>query len=145
MSAIDLYGAVAVALIGVVFYVVRKIPAYIGICGAIVVGFAVVTFSMVDLGNPSDWVVMTFGLLMSSFGLLIVRVMLVRSISLRLLRTMDGAEASTFGEDLSGRLGDMRAFNLIHTAGDGQNLLTPFGRFVSGVVNVLYSVFRMGA
>lgn len=145
MSVIDLYGAVAVALIAVVFYFVRKIPAYIGICAAIVVGFAVVTFPMVDLHSPSDWMVMTVGLGLSSFGLLIVRVMLVRSISLRLLRSMDGTEASTFGDDLSGRLGDMRAFHLIQTVDGGDNVLTPFGRFVGGVVHALYSIFRMGA
>jgi hypothetical protein len=112
------------------------------------VGFVAVTASGADFSRPSEWIVMTLALLASSFGLLIVRVMLIRSISLNLLRNLDRAVESTFTEDLGRRLGDMRKFGLIEAkdeAKDAQNALTAFGRLVGGVVGVFYSLLRIGA
>ena len=144
MATHEWYGLGAVALMALVFYFVRKIPMYIGLCGAICVGFVAVTAPSADFSRPSGWLVMTAGLLCASFGLLIVRVMLIRSISLNLLRNLDSATESTFTEDLGGRLGDMRKFRLIRANG-AENVLTPFGRLIAGVVGVFYSFLRIGA
>jgi hypothetical protein len=144
MATLEWYGLGAVALIALVFYFVRKIPIYIALCGAICVGFVAMTAPAADFSRPSGWIVMTAGLLCASFGLLIVRVMLIRSISLNLLRNLDNAAQSTFTEDLGGRLGDMRKFRLIEAKG-AESVLTPFGRFVGGVVGVFYSILRIGA
>jgi hypothetical protein len=148
MATLDWYGLGALVLIALVFYFVRKIPMYIALCGVICVGFVAVTASGADFSRPSEWIVMKLALLASSFGLLIVRVMLIRSISLNLLRNLDKAVESTFTEDLGRRLGDMRKFGLIEAkdeAKDAQNALTAFGRLVGGVVGVFYSLLRIGA
>jgi len=144
MATLDWYGLGAIALIALVFYLVRKIPMYIALCGVICAGFVAVTAPAADFSRPSGWIVMTLGLLASSFGLLIVRVMLIRSISLNLLRNLDNAVESTFTEDLGGRLGDMRKFRLIETKGEASTL-TSFGRLVGGVIGVFYSLLRIGA
>src|SRR4051794_6664008 len=144
MATLDCYGLGALVLIALVFYLVRKIPMYIALCGVICVGFVAVTASGADFSHPSEWIIMTLGLLASSFGLLIVRVMLIRSISLTLLRNLDNAVESTFTEDLGGRLGDMRKFHLIE-AKDERSTLTSFGRLVGGVVGVFYALLRIGA
>ena len=144
MATLDWYGLGALALIALVFYLVRKIPMYIALCGVICAGFVAVTVSGVDFSHASEWIVMTLGLLASSFGLLIVRVMLIRSISLNLLRNLDNAVQSTFTEDLGGRLGDMRKFHLIEPKGE-ESTLTAFGRLVGGVIGALYSLLRIAA
>jgi hypothetical protein len=142
MVALGWYGVGALGLIVLVFYWVRKIPAYVAACVAIAGGFAMTTCAVVDWKRPTEWVALVAGLLLSSFGLLIVRVMLVRSVSLQLLRRIEGANQDGFGEDIAGRLGDMRSFNLIRATKEG-NALTGFGRLVSAVVAILYSLFRV--
>jgi hypothetical protein len=144
MSVLDAYGLGALAAIALVFYFVRRIPAYVGLCVAAVVAFAASTFRLVAWDEPSEWIIMTVGLLFSVFGLLIVRVMLIRSVSLRMLGRIDAGTNESMGEDIGGRLGDMRAFRLIRTNGE-LNELTGFGRFVAGVVAVFYSLFRIDA
>jgi hypothetical protein len=86
---------------------------------------------------------MVVALLLCIFGLLIVRVMLVRSVSLRLLARMDSGENESMGEDIGGRLSDMRAFRLIQAAPDGKNTLTAWGWTVSTIIAVLYSLLRI--
>jgi hypothetical protein len=144
MTALTWYGIGALALIFMVFLFVRRIPTYLALALAIAGGFTAATYASVDWHSPSEWIVMTAGLLACAFGLLIVRVMLVRSVSLQLLGRIEGATQRSFGEDLGGRLHDMRAFRLIHTT-DGRNVLTPFGRLVSNIVALFYSVFRIQA
>jgi len=142
MSAIDGYGALALLVIAMVFWFIRTIPAYLAAGGAIVALFAAVTFSSLTWAEASNWVVMTCGLGLSVFGLLIVRVMLIRSVSLNLLGSMHGDRKESFGEDIGARLDDMRKFGLIQTTGS-DNSLTGFGRFVGGVIALFYAVFRI--
>jgi len=131
----------ALAAIGVVFYFVRKIPAYVAACALLVMAFAGLTLPFFGQ-RPSEWIVLTAGLLLCVFGLLIVRVMLVRSVSLRLLRSIDEGHAERMSEDIGGRLADMRGFRLIEIT-DGQCALTPFGRLVGGTIAAFYSLFRI--
>ena len=142
MSAIDGYGALALLIIAMIFWFIRTIPAYLVAGGITVVVFAVVTLGAMDWASVSNWLVMTSGLMLSVFGLLIVRVMLIRSVSLNLLGSMQGERKESFGEDIGARLGDMRKFGLIQTTGT-ENSLTGFGRFVGGVVALFYAMFRI--
>jgi hypothetical protein len=144
MTALDGYGIGALALLVLVFYFVRRIGVYVALGLAITAGFVLATHTSVDWARPSEWLVMTAGLLACIFGLLIVRVMLIRSVSLRLLARIENETEATFGEDIGGRLRDMRSFRLIHTV-DGRNTLTPFGRLVSGLVAASYSVLGIRA
>ncbi|HEU5072550.1 MAG TPA: hypothetical protein VFU02_00215 [Polyangiaceae bacterium] len=142
MTAIDGYGALALLVLGLVFWFIRTIPAYLIAGGLIVIAFAALTFNSLTWAEASNWLVMTSGLALSVFGLLIVRVMLIRSVSLNLLGSMHGERKESFGEDIGARLGDMRKFGLIETSGNA-NSLTGFGRFVAGVIALFYAVFRI--
>jgi hypothetical protein len=142
MTAIDGYGALALLAIALVFWFIRTIPAYL-VAGAVIVAlFGAITFGSLSWAEASNWLVMTSGLMLSVFGLLIVRVMLIRSVSLNLLGSMHGQRKESFGEDIGARLGDMRKFGLIETTGK-DNSLTAFGRFVGGVIALFYAVFRI--
>jgi hypothetical protein len=144
MNALTSYGVGALVLILIVFYWVRTIPAYIGTCVVIVVGYAGATYSLMDWKQPAEWMVMVAGQLLCSFGLLIVRIMLTRSVSLQLLRRIEDEKQDAFGEDIAGRLNDMRSFRLIRATEEGDEL-THFGRSISTIVAVLYSVFKVRA
>ena len=142
MTAIDGYGAAALLAIALVFWFIRTIPAYLAAGALIVAAFGAITFGSLSWAEASNWLVMTSGLMLSVFGLLIVRVMLIRSVSLNLLGSMHGQRKESFGEDIGARLGDMRKFGLIETTGK-DNSLTAFGRFVGGVIALFYAVFRI--
>jgi hypothetical protein len=143
MSLLGWYGVGAMALIVPVFYFVREVRAYLAVSAIIVGAFSVATFSHVRWGQCAEWIVMVVGLLLSVFGLLIVRVMLIRSVSLQLLARIDGGLQESIGEDIGRRLLDMRSFHLICTTPDGKNALTGAGRFVAGSVAILYAIFRV--
>jgi hypothetical protein len=141
MTALDLSGIVALGFLGLAFWRVRRVPAYLALAALVIGGFAVAT-SRSRTAPLVTWVVMTAGLVGCAAGLLIVRVMLVRSVSLHLLGRLDGARTDVFDEDIRGRLHDMRTFHLVRTA-DGVNTLTAFGRLVGGVVAASHSVLRI--
>lgn len=144
MIALEWDGVLALALIVLAFYFVRNIPAYVAAGGVIVAGFAAATCSSARGSHLSEWIVLVTGLPLCIFGLLIVRVMFIRSVSLGMLRSIELGTDDTFGEDIGGRLRDMRAFHLIRTV-EGQNALTAFGALVSAVVAVFYATFRIKA
>jgi hypothetical protein len=75
--------------------------------------------------------------------LLIVRVMLIRSVSLNMLRGIEGAAADAFGENIETRPDEMRRIGLVAQAASGENRLTGFGRFAAGIVAAAYALFRI--
>jgi len=142
MSSLDWYGIGALALIIPMFYFIRKVPAYLTLCMVIAVGFATATFGSVSPQHMSEWIVINCGLLLCLFGLLIVRTMLIRSVSLRLLSQLDSGQEMSIREEIGSRLHDMRHFGLIPTADEG-NTLSSFGRLVSTTVAVVYALVRI--
>lgn len=145
MTTLDLYGIVVFAVLVLLFYGVRSIPLYVALALAIVGGFAAVTSgSTATVGWPT-WLVMLSGLLLCAFGLLIVRTMLIRSVSLHLLRSIDSGHADTFNEDIATRLSDMRALSLIRARDGDEHTLTSVGRLIAGGVAALYTLFRIQA
>ena len=142
MDTLDWYGLGAAALLGVVFYGARRVPIYGALCALVVGLFLYMTFDLVDWHQPGEWVILLAGLILCSFGLLIVRVMLIRSVSLQLLsRLAAGDPTGGVAEDIGGRLRDMEYFRLIRR-GD-TNRLTAFGQFCSAVVVIFYTLFRI--
>jgi hypothetical protein len=139
VSALNWYGLAALAAIALIFYFVRRVAPYVTLCSVVVAVFAARAW---PLHNPSESIVLSLGLLLCVFGLLIVRVMLIRSVSLRLLGRMESGTQDGFSEDIGARLHDMRAFGLIRTTGE-TNELSSFGRFIGGVVALLYAAFRI--
>jgi hypothetical protein len=136
------YGIGAVALIGLAFYTVHRIPAFLVASAVIVGGFTFITFQSPAAPRFSEWCVMTAGLLAWAFGLSIVRLMLIRSVSLQLLGRIDGATADSFQVDIASRLNDMRAFRLVRGSDDG-NVLTPSGQLIGAIAGGLYWVLRI--
>jgi energy-coupling factor transporter transmembrane protein EcfT len=143
MTAVDACGALALLLLLLVFYFVRRVPVYVASGAAITLGFAAATFGTVNLATVSNWVVMTLGLGACTFGLLIVRVMLIRSVSLNMLRGIEGGAADVFGENIETRPDEMQRIGLVARAPSGENALTGFGRFAAGIVATAYAIFRI--
>jgi hypothetical protein len=142
VSALNCYGFGAVLAIALVFYFVRRIPAYLALCSTVVAAFVVGAWRVRVPANLSESILLALGLFLCVFGLLIVRVMLIRSVSLRLLRRLETGQEEGFSADVGARLHDMRAFGLIRTTGETSEL-RPFGRFIAGVVALLYAAFRI--
>ena len=140
----DLHGIGALGLIGLVFCGVRRISLYLALGVAVITGFLVATAVVSSTDVFLTRAVMTIGLAACVFGLLIVRVMLVRSVSLQLLGRIDGARLDVFDDDIRRRLDDMRTFHLVYPTAD-VNTLTAFGQFVSGIVAASYAVLRIRA
>ena len=86
---------------------------------------------------------MLCGLLLYWFGLLIVRVMLQRSVSLHLLLSyFQGRPAETIQEEVSGRFKDALFFRLVREDGSAFRL-TLFGRFIATIVALFYAIVRI--
>lgn len=143
MNTLSYWGLGAFALISIVFYMARKIPVYVALCAAVLGLFAFTTVGTIDRHQPGEWLILFTGLALCSFGFLIVRVMLVRSVSLQLLArlTADGSPGGGVTEDIGSRLKDMEYFRLIRRG--NQNQLTAFGWFCSTVVVIFYALFRI--
>lgn len=93
--------------------------------------------------RPLDAVLVTGGLFLLFFGCGIVRVMLHRSASLRMLdRIAEGSRETTAREDIARRLGDLEKYRLARPETGGYRL-TPFGRLVAFWVGLLYGATRI--
>jgi len=155
MATLDSYGVVAAASVLLTFYFVRKVGAYIKTCIAIVLATGIATSVSLVADTLASGVVLVAGTALLAFGLLFVRIMFIRSVSLNMLRSIQNESAAGFGEDIGGRLRDMRAFRLIRTThetqasglGQEQELqaLTAFGRLIGTVTAVCHWLLRVKA
>ena len=137
------YVVEAFTLIVAIFCVARKIPAFVLLSALLIVAFAVATVARGDRVHQTEWIVAVAGLSLWMLGLLIVRVMLNRSVSLQLLAHIDSGRLESLVVDIGGRLRDMVALGLIRSMPEETWGLTLFGRLVSGLVIVAYAVFRI--
>jgi hypothetical protein len=110
--------------------------------GLVTLSFAAISLKSVDWAHPSQWVVVNCGLLLCVFGLLIVRTMLIRSVSLRRLARIAARQPGAMTEDIAHRLDDLRRLGLTRSL-DGKNSLTRLGRAIGGGVAALYAVTRI--
>jgi hypothetical protein len=138
------YGLVAIALIGAAFYGLRRVPTFV-VCGAAIVAvFAIITYPSLAPDRAAEWYVMTTGLLASLAGFLVIRLMLIRSVSLQLLARIDDVAHGAFQYEISERLNDMRVLHLVHSI-NGRNTLTLAGRLAAAAVAAIYRVFGISA
>jgi hypothetical protein len=136
------YGLGALALIGLAFYFVHRVERLLA-CGAAILGaFAAATYPAAHSERAVDWMLFVVGLAALMLGFSIVRVMLIRSVSLQLLARLDGGRGGSFREDVGERLREMRALHLVRAGADG-NTLTPLGKLTADVVAACYRVLRM--
>jgi hypothetical protein len=138
-------GIGALALIGVAFLLLHRIWAFVAAGATVAAAFASVTLPSLAPERVADWILLAAGLIGSICGLAIVRVMLVRSVSLHLLARLDGIRDDSFRDNIGDRLRDLRRFQLVRCTTDGLNALTAFGQLIAGLVAVAYRTLRIEA
>ena len=141
---LDVVGAAAFLLISMAFGIVRGQPArFLAVCAAVIAGGAVLTRDARPAGP--DWGILFAGLALYSFGLLFLRTMLRRSVSLRLLAACaDERSPAAVREDIGRRLGELSRYGLARRVGP-EYRLTPWGRSLAAVLGVVYNVLRLKA
>jgi hypothetical protein len=142
MDTLQVSGIAAFTLLSLAFYVARKMVLFNVSCLAVLGGFFLTNLYRKAEISP-EFGVMTAGLFLYWFGLLIVRVMLQRSVSLHLLMSyflQDPAE--TIQEEVSSRFRDALFFRLVNRT-DETFSLTLFGRFIASIVALFYFIVRI--
>ncbi len=142
MTVLDWYGLAGISAIFLSFYAVRNIPRYVLACSTVMLAFGWATRDFL-LSGPGPWIVMFAALCLAAFGLLIVRIMFIRSVSLQLLRHPQAALNDEFTRGIGSRLDDMKGFGLIRDGHGGEVALTGFGQMIGSIVTALYATFRI--
>lgn len=144
MSSLDLTALAGAAAISLSFVLARfgEAAFVLPSLAVIVIGGALAVSSQAPL---AEGVLLVAGLGLYFFGLAIVRVMIHRSVSLRMLSAYECGGADDGGcEDIRGRLEDTERYRLASRR-DGVYALTPFGGAVAGAVAVLYRMTSVEA
>lgn len=138
MVGIEPFGLGCWIVIFVSFYMLRR-AAWFSAASIAVIG----AFVSICATGEARWfvncVATTIGLTADWLGLLLIRAMLTRSISLNMLIGYAGGGKADFNESLASRLEDAAKYRLATC--DGQRyVLGTFGRIVSVCVRVAYRV-----
>jgi hypothetical protein len=143
MNALDMVGIAGFVLITGSFYFICNPLSVFAAVGAAIAVMCAVASSTVGASSPgADKIMLVLGLALYCFGLLIVRIMLRRSVSLHLLSRYAGGDAApSVATDIARRLEDAEQYGLVARA-DGVYSLTLFGRCVASVVGLLHLVTR---
>src|SRR5262249_49347044 len=93
---------------------------------------------------PTEWIVMTLGLILFWFGLFVVRIILRRSVSLSLLsRKGKSTGNQSVSAEIATRLKDLRTYGMVNESSDEKFELKGFGKFMAGLVFLLYTILRI--
>lgn len=144
MNTFNVLGLATFIAMTILFFIVRSYPIIFHIVCAILIGaFVHWTGRKLHMNSIGEWTLLTVGLVLYWFGLVIVRVMLTRSVSLRMLADYDRREQSvTSADGIAARLEDATHFGLMVAKGDGYGL-TLFGRLIAGIVAFSYTILRI--
>lgn len=144
MNFLNALALVTFILIAAVFFLIRSRPIVFHlICAFLIAAFVNWTGRTLMTSSIGEWILLTVGLILYWFGLVIVRVMLTRSVSLQMLSDYDrGQQTVTASEGIAGRLNDARQFGLV-IAVDDEYKLTPFGRMIGAIVASSYVILRI--
>ncbi len=138
----DLYALAGAGLIGCGFFAGRYREKIFILAGAATLASTVVLVSVSRI-HAVDAFLVCGGLFLFFFGLGIVRIMLHRSASLRMLdRFAAGRRETTAREDIARRFGDLEKFRLAVPEA-GRYRLTRWGRIVGASVAILYGAMRI--
>lgn len=121
------------------FYFVRTSLAwFLAACVAVLGLCEFMSGQWADPGTAVERLVIVLGLALSSLGLLTVRVVLTRSVSLRILSAyVEGPADVRIGADIARRVEEAEHYRLV-TRRDDRYTLTVFGRAVARIMAVLY-------
>jgi hypothetical protein len=130
--------------ITLLFFLTRSRPILFHLCSsALLVGFIAWTGRNLTAGSIGEWSLIAIGLVLYWLGLTIVRIMLTRSVSLRMLSGHAVNQTTdTTSEEIAGRLKDARHFNLVFVSNEGYRL-TVLDSFVAGIVVLCYWILRI--
>lgn len=143
MNSFDVCVLGCTALVTVAFGVVRRRLAVFAAVAALAVAICAWTSRVASAGAEGQGLLLTVGMGLYGFGLLIVRIMLRRSVSLRFLTAaLDGQAHSTMAEDIRTRLNDAAHYRLVRRVGE-EYALTFLGRILAGTVAGLYRLARV--
>ncbi|HZR22048.1 MAG TPA: hypothetical protein VFA59_00580 [Vicinamibacterales bacterium] len=137
------YGVAAFALVALTFYRIHRVVAFAAVSGAIVFAFIALRRVAPSPVRLADWLEIVIGLVGWTLGLIIVRVMLVRSVSLHLLERIDQRTGGSFIDELGVRIGELRRVRLVRVD-DAKNALTPLGRSVAALLDACDRLVRHG-
>jgi hypothetical protein len=140
---VPFFGLLALLLLGAVFYGLRRSIAASAWASAVLLAAVSYLVLRSPGGRSSEAIILLAGLGLTALGLLIVRVMLVRSVSLRLLAAYAADGPPEGMQELIGhRLGDLSRHRLARVTA-GTYRLTAFGRVVAAVVGISYALTRV--
>jgi hypothetical protein len=144
MNLVDLFGIGTFTLITILFFLVGSRPVFFHIaCAIFILIFVRQTGKHLDPEGASKWAVLTAGLTLYWFGLVIVRIMLTRSVSLHMLAAYAKGEVKqNMSEGIAGRLKDAAHFGLIR-GNESSYHLTFFGQFIATIVAITYFILRI--
>jgi hypothetical protein len=142
MSNLEFFALDAVATLIVTFCAVRRIATLLFWGVVIIAVFVGLTGPSLPAGDASEWFVTSVGLGAWLIGLAVVRAMLTRSVSLRMMARLDAHAARTYDRDLRSRLDELRRLHLVRRA-DGVNTLTVPGRTIGAIVAASYRAVRI--
>jgi hypothetical protein len=146
MTLLDLAGILAFLAISLGFYWLGSRMSLFNCFCVLILGILIL-FTEKSWSDEhvhfSEFFVLIVGLLLYWFGLLAIRTMLQRSVSLSLLRSYAaGTPVQTIKKDIESRLKDAERHNLLHKKG-AEYELTGFGRSISSLAAALYRIFRI--
>ena len=143
MTTTEVFAIGSFALITILFAVVRsRMILFPILCVAILAVFSFGTWDRNEWRSGGEFLLGSAGLTLYAFGLLIVRVMLTRSVSLKLLGSYAARASETVQEGIANRLKDLGRYRLVRT--DGESFaLSAFGRGVSGLVKLCYLLLKV--
>jgi hypothetical protein len=143
MQFLNTWGAIAWIAITLSFCIARSYTIlYHLLCATILIVFIKISAVSMDPQSIGAWLLTIAGLLLYWLGLTIVRIMLLRSVSLRMLSGYAEGTSSSASEGIVSRLQDAKKFGLFVLQGDRYKL-TSFGRLIGLIVAVSYSIFRV--
>jgi hypothetical protein len=144
MNVAELWTAGVFAAITLLFLIIRfRADAYFMAAWLLVGGFIYGTWNLPPWRSESEFLLASAGLALYAFGLSIARVMLKRSVSLRILDAFaKGKGDSVAEESITSRIQDLEHYLLVRQNAHKYEL-SPFGRCIAGIVSVCYSVLRI--
>ena len=134
----EILAVAAIILISLAFYLLRSYLQAFTLL-ALCINAAFVVWARVP---STEKILYTTGLLLYSFGLIVVRVIAVRSVSLLLLdRLTGGGTEATVDYEIASRIDDTVRFRLTRRS-NGKLQLTAVGAFFAFVTRILYFITR---
>jgi hypothetical protein len=144
MTATDAVAVVAWLVITASFcFVRRSLGRHVAACGVVAAPPMWATFRPAPAPDREQWLLLLLGILLYGAGLLVLRLILRRSVSLHLLFALSAGQGSQrIREEMVDRLADLERFRLASCRARSY-ALTPFGRVTAAAVSAIYALFAL--